>query len=57
MKTLTLEASGHMRFSWVSEHAISHFLHPLHLESSLAIQIGSFLTGNFRLLSKRCGFS
>jgi len=57
MKTLTLEASGHMRFSWASEHAISHFLHPLHLESSLAIQIGSFLADNPRLLSKRCGFS
>jgi len=42
MKTLIIEASGHMRFSWESEHVISHFLHPLHLESSLAIQIGSF---------------
>ncbi len=42
MKTLTIEASGHMRFSWKSEQAISHLRHPLHLESSLAIQIGSF---------------
>jgi membrane protein YqaA with SNARE-associated domain len=42
MNTVTLEASGHIRFSWKSEHAISHFLHPLHLESSRAIQIGSF---------------
>jgi hypothetical protein len=32
MKTLILEVSGHMRFSWKSEHAISHFLHPLHFE-------------------------
>jgi hypothetical protein len=37
-----MEASGHMRFSWKSEQAISHFRHPLHFESSLAIQIGSF---------------
>jgi len=42
MKTLILEASGHMRFSWKSEHAISHLLHPLHFEKSLAIHIGSF---------------
>jgi hypothetical protein len=41
MKTRTIEASGHMRFSWKSEQAISHLRHPLHLESSLAIQIGS----------------
>jgi hypothetical protein len=47
MKTLILEASGHMRFSWKSEHAISHFLQPLHLDKSLAIQIGSFFVGNF----------
>jgi len=47
MKTLILEASGHMRFSWKSEHAISHFLHPLHFEKSLAIQIGSFSVVNF----------
>jgi membrane protein YqaA with SNARE-associated domain len=46
MKTLILDASGHMRFSWKSEHAISHFLHPLHFESSLAIQIGSFFFVN-----------
>jgi hypothetical protein len=43
MKTLILEASGHIRFSWESEHAISHLRQPLHFESSLAIQIGSFL--------------
>jgi hypothetical protein len=43
MNTLILDASGHMLFSWKSEHAISHFLHPLHFESSRAIQIGSFL--------------
>jgi len=41
MKTLILEASGHMRFSWKSEHAISHFLQPLQFEKSLAIQIES----------------
>ena len=35
-----------MRFSWKSEHAISHFLQPLHLDKSLAIQIGSFLVVN-----------
>ena len=52
MKTLILEASGHMRFSWKSEHAISHFLHPLHFEKSLAIQIGSFFVVNF---SPSCG--
>jgi hypothetical protein len=56
MKTLTLEASGHMRFSWESEQAISHFLHPLHLDRSLAIQMGSFLVGNFAPLGIR-GFS
>jgi hypothetical protein len=44
MKTLILDASGHIRFSWKSEHAISHLRHPLHFESSLAIQIGSFLS-------------
>jgi len=43
MNTLILEASGHMRFSRESEHAISHLLHALHLENALAIQIGSFL--------------
>jgi hypothetical protein len=48
MKTLILEASGHMRFSWKSEHAISHFLQPLHLDKSLAIQIGSFFVGKFQ---------
>jgi len=42
MKTLILEASGHICFSWKSEQAISHFRHPLHFESSLAIHIGSF---------------
>jgi len=47
MKTLILEASGHMRFSWKSEQAISHFLHPLHFEKSLAIHIGSFFIVNF----------
>jgi len=41
MKTLILEASGHMRSSWKREHAISHFLHPLHLDRSLAIHMGS----------------
>jgi hypothetical protein len=51
MKTLILDASGHIWFSWKSEHAISHFLQPLHLESSLAIQIGSFFFfGNRRPL-------
>jgi len=47
MKTLILDASGHMRFSWASEHAISHLRQPLHFDNSLAIQIGSFLTVNF----------
>jgi hypothetical protein len=46
MNILILEASGHIRFSWESEHAISHFRHPLHFESSLAIQIGCFLAAN-----------
>jgi hypothetical protein len=41
-----MDASGQTRFSWKSEHAISHFLHPLHLDSSLAIQMGSFLDAN-----------
>jgi len=45
-----------MRFSWKSEHAISHFLHPLHLESSLAIHIGSFFFAILSLL-KWCGVS
>jgi hypothetical protein len=57
MKTLILEASGHIRFSWKSEHAISHFLQPLHLDKSLAIQIGSFFVGNFWHPSKHCRFS
>jgi hypothetical protein len=47
MNTLILEASGHMRFSWASEQAISHFLQALHLESSLAIQIGCFFFANY----------
>ena len=47
MKTLILEVSGHMRLSWKSEHTISHFLHPLHFEKSLAIHIGSFFVVNF----------
>jgi hypothetical protein len=42
MKTLILDASGQMRFSWESEHAISHFLQPLHRERSLAIQTSFF---------------
>jgi hypothetical protein len=42
MKMVILDAVGQMRFSWYNEHAISHFLHPLHFESSRAIQIGSF---------------
>lgn len=54
IKTLILEASGHMRFSWKSEQAISHFLQPLHLDSSLAIQIGSFLVVNFKPSVKSC---
>jgi hypothetical protein len=45
MKTLILEASGHMRFSWEREHAISHFLQPLHFAKSLAIHMGSFFVG------------
>jgi hypothetical protein len=48
MKTLILEASGHMRFSWKSEHAISHFLQPLHFAKSLAIQMGSFFVGKLK---------
>jgi hypothetical protein len=43
MKTVIRDAVGHTRFSWYSEQAISHFLHPLHFESSRAIQMGSFL--------------
>jgi hypothetical protein len=50
MKTRIREASGQIRFSWDREQAISHFLHPLHLESSRAIQIGSFLPANFHPL-------
>jgi len=46
MNTLIIEASGQTRFSWKSEHATSHFLHPLHLDNSLAIQIGSLLGAN-----------
>jgi hypothetical protein len=42
IKTLILEASGQMRFSWKSEQAISHFLQPLHLERSRAIHNGVF---------------
>ena len=58
MKTRILDASGQMRFSWVNESAISHFLHPLHLESALAIHIGSFFAvGKFGYLSKRRRFS
>jgi hypothetical protein len=52
MKTLIIEASGQTRFSWKSEHAISHFLHPLHLDSSLAIQIGSILRVNCEPLKR-----
>jgi hypothetical protein len=52
MKTLILDASGHMRFSWKSEQAISHFLQPLHLAKSLAIQIASFFVGNFESSQK-----
>jgi len=50
MKTLIIEASGHTQFSWNNEHAISHFLHPLHFESSLAIQIGSVFFVNSEIL-------
>jgi hypothetical protein len=57
MKTLTLDASGHIRFSCASEHAISHFLQPLHFDSSRAIQIASVLVGNSKFLLERCGFS
>jgi hypothetical protein len=57
MKILILEASGHMRFSWKSEHAISHFLQPLHFESSLAIQIGSFFVGKLKALLNVVNFS
>ena len=57
MKTLILEASGHMRFSWKSEHAISHFLHPLHFDKSLAIQIGSFFVVNFDPSCRKMEFS
>jgi hypothetical protein len=45
MKTLMREASGHMRFSWKSEQAISHFLQPLHFERSRAIHISRFSSG------------
>ena len=57
MKTLIIDASGHICFSWKSEHAISHFLHPLHLESSLAIQIGSFFFLAKLISLKTCDFS
>jgi hypothetical protein len=52
MKTLMREASGHIRFSWKSEHATSHFLQPLHFDSSLAIQTGSFLVVKSKALLK-----
>lgn len=52
MKTLIIDASGQTRFSWKSEHSISHFLHPLHLDSSLAIQIGSLLGVNCEPLKR-----
>ena len=57
MKTLILEVSGHMRFSWESEHVISHFLHPLHFEKSLATHIGSFFVANFNPSCKALKFS
>jgi hypothetical protein len=56
MNTLIIEASGQTRFSWKSEHAISHFLHPLHLDSSLATQIGSFLGVNCKPLKRFVDF-
>jgi hypothetical protein len=34
--------AGRMRFSCESKHVISHFLHALYFENSLAIQIGFF---------------
>jgi hypothetical protein len=52
MKTLIIDASGQTQSSWKSEHAISHFLHPLHLDSSLAIQIGSLLGVNYEPLKR-----
>jgi len=57
MKTLILDASGHMLFSWKSEQAISHFLQPLHFERSRAIQIGPFFFfGNSASLSNLSAF-
>jgi hypothetical protein len=57
MKTLIIDASGHICFSWKSEHAISHFLQPLHLASSLAIQIGSLFFFAKLVSLKTCEFS
>jgi hypothetical protein len=56
MKTVILDAVGQMRFSWYNEQAISHFLHPLHFESSRAIQIGSFFRFKRLTSQKYCGF-
>jgi hypothetical protein len=41
MKTLTLDASGHIHPSWYMLQAISQRLHPEQDEKSRAIQIGS----------------
>ncbi len=51
MKTRTLDASGQILFSWVSEQAISHFRHPLHLLYSRLTQIELFSFSSFHMFS------
>ncbi|MFB3889832.1 MAG: hypothetical protein ACE14S_10110 [Candidatus Bathyarchaeia archaeon] len=52
MKTRTRDASGQILFSWLSEQAISHFRHPLHLEKSLAIQTRLLSSANLHAFLK-----
>ena len=46
--------AGRMRFSCESKHVISHFLHALYFENSLAIQIGFFFFATFWAPSEYC---